>query len=73
MHIYIQPHTEAAREAYTDHGHYHEGDAGLDLFIMDTLTIPAGETVPLKLKPHLAVVPLFKVVISTQNSCSLRL
>lgn len=50
MHIYIRPHNKAAHAKYSDHGHYHEGDAGLDLFVMETITIPAGATVPLKLQ-----------------------
>jgi len=50
MHIKIRPHNPAARDQYENHGHYHAGDAGLDLFIMETLIIPAGETVPLKLQ-----------------------
>ncbi|MEA3288248.1 MAG: dUTP diphosphatase [Candidatus Marinimicrobia bacterium] len=50
MHIKIQPHNSQARHQYENHGHYHAGDAGLDLFIMETLTIPAGETVALKLQ-----------------------
>lgn len=32
-------------ELYKDHGTYHKGDAGLDLFILDDLTIGPGETV----------------------------
>ena len=50
MHIKIRPHTEAARQYYKNHGHYHAGDAGLDLFILENITIPAGETRPLKLQ-----------------------
>ncbi len=50
MQIKIRPHNSQARQQYENHGHYHAGDAGLDLFIMEDLTIPAGETVALKLK-----------------------
>lgn len=50
MHIHIRPHNDTARAQYNNHGHYHAGDAGLDLFILETLTIGAGETVALKLQ-----------------------
>ncbi len=50
MHIKIRSHNPEARERYENHGHYHSGDAGLDLFIMENITIPAGATVPLKLQ-----------------------
>lgn len=38
-------HEKVDLELYTNHNTYHEGDAGLDLFILDDLTIGAGETV----------------------------
>ncbi len=50
MHIKIQPHNPSSRERYEQHGHYHTGDAGLDLFIMEDQVIKAGETAPLKLQ-----------------------
>ncbi|MCF7824733.1 MAG: dUTP diphosphatase [Candidatus Marinimicrobia bacterium] len=50
MHIKIRPHTDEARKYYENHGHYHAGDAGLDLFILEEITIQAGETCPLKLQ-----------------------
>ena len=50
MHIKIRPHNSTARDRYAQHGHYHAGDAGLDLFIMEDQIIKAGETVPLKLQ-----------------------
>jgi len=50
MHIRIKPHTAEAETRYRNHGHYHEGDAGLDLFIMEDVTIAPGDTRPLKLQ-----------------------
>ncbi len=50
MHIKIRPHNPIARQRYEQHGHYHAGDAGLDLFIMEDQIIKAGETAPLKLQ-----------------------
>ncbi len=50
MHIRIRPHNPASKERYTRHGHYHAGDAGLDLFIMEDSSIKAGDTAALKLQ-----------------------
>lgn len=32
---------------YRDHGHFHPGDAGLDLFVVEEITFAPGETKPL--------------------------
>lgn len=50
MHVKIRPHNPDARQQYENHGHYHAGDAGLDLFILEDVTIQAGATIPLKLQ-----------------------
>ncbi len=50
MHIKIRPHNPAAKQRYEHHGHYHPGDAGLDLFIMEDVVVKAGDTSPLKLQ-----------------------
>ena len=34
---------------YESHGHFHEGDAGLDLFIIEKQVIKPGETLRIKL------------------------
>lgn len=44
MKLYIRPLSSAALELYADHGHYHAGDAGLDLFVLEEQTFEAGET-----------------------------
>ena len=49
MHLKIKALNEAAREAYASHGHFHPGDAGLDLYVLEELTIQPGETLPIKL------------------------
>jgi len=49
MKLYIQPLNETAREIYADHGHFHEGDAGLDLYCLEDQTIGSGETRPIRL------------------------
>ena len=43
MHLYIKP-DAAARDFYADHGHFHPGDAGLDLFVLEETSFQAGET-----------------------------
>ena len=49
MHLKIQPLSTHARDLYENHGHFHDGDAGLDLFVIDSLTIEPGETAIIKL------------------------
>jgi dUTP pyrophosphatase len=49
MHLQILPLNETARELYADHGTFHAGDSGLDLFIIEDTTIKAGDTAFLKL------------------------
>ena len=49
MDLRIKPLSSAARAAYADHGHFHEGDAGLDLFVLEEITIRGGATATLHL------------------------
>jgi dUTP pyrophosphatase len=44
MELRIKPFSPEVRTRYEDHGHFHDGDAGLDLFIVQEQTIHAGET-----------------------------
>ena len=44
MHLKIKPFNAAVQELYKHHGHFHDGDAGLDLFVINEQTILAGET-----------------------------
>lgn len=44
MKFFIKPQTDEVKEMYSNHSTYHEGDSGLDLFIVADETIPAGET-----------------------------
>ena len=48
MHLKIKTLSANADELYKNHGHFHQGDAGLDLFIIDALTIEPGETALIK-------------------------
>lgn len=47
MHLKIKPLTDAAREIYSDHGHFHEGDAGLDLYVLEDVVFKPGQTKPI--------------------------
>lgn len=49
MKLLIKPHNEIAREMYADHGHFHDGDAGLDLYVLEDIAFEPGETKPIKL------------------------
>ena len=42
MHLLIKPQTEEVKQFYLNHSTYHEGDAGLDLFIPETVVIKKG-------------------------------
>ncbi|MBC8213368.1 MAG: hypothetical protein ISR90_03070 [Candidatus Marinimicrobia bacterium] len=49
MKLYIQAINETAKEYYENHGHFHNGDAGLDLYVLEDVIYKPGETKPLKL------------------------
>lgn len=44
MKFLIKPVNDSVKELYINHSTYHEGDSGLDLFIVSDEVIPAGET-----------------------------
>jgi dUTP pyrophosphatase len=45
MKFLIKPHNDQVRQMYQNHSTYHEGDSGLDLFLIEDQVIPAGKTV----------------------------
>ena len=49
MKLYIKPHNDIAREFYRNHGYFHDGDAGLDLYVLEDLDFEPGETKAIKL------------------------
>tara|TARA_Y100001970_G_scaffold236709_1_gene296659 strand:- start:41 stop:478 length:438 start_codon:yes stop_codon:yes gene_type:complete len=49
MKLLIKPLNNSAKEYYSNHDHFHEGDAGLDLYILEDQTFKAGETEKIKL------------------------
>lgn len=49
MKLFIKPLNETAGEFYRNHGHFHDGDAGLDLYVLEDIHFESGETKALKL------------------------
>ena len=49
MKLLIKPLNESAKTYYSNHKHFHEGDAGLDLYILEDQIIKAGDTAKIKL------------------------
>ena len=49
MKLFIKPHNDIARELYRNHGHFHDGDAGLDLYVLEDIHFKPGETKAIKL------------------------
>ena len=49
MKLFIKPHNDIAREFYRNHGHFHDGDAGLDLYVLENIHYEPGETKAIKL------------------------
>jgi len=50
MKLLIKPFNKTVRDFYEDHGHFHDGDAGLDLFCPDRIEFTPRETKPIHLK-----------------------
>ena len=44
MNLLIKPFSLEVKTMYENHGHFHDGDAGLDLFIIHEQTIESGES-----------------------------
>jgi len=44
MDLLIKPLSLEVKKMYEEHSHFHDGDAGLDLFVIHELTIQAGES-----------------------------
>ena len=49
MKLKIKPLNDIAYELYENHGHFHDGDAGLDLYVLEDLSFLPGETKLVKL------------------------
>ena len=44
MHLKIKPRNNVVSRMYEKHGQFHDGDAGLDLFVIEEQTVEAGKT-----------------------------
>ena len=49
MQILIKPLNDIARDFYENHNHFHKGDSGLDLYILENQIFKPGETNKIKL------------------------
>ena len=49
MKILIKPLNDIARDFYENHSHFHKGDSGLDLYILEKQIFKPGETNKIKL------------------------
>ena len=49
MKLFIKVLNEKAQKYYENHGHFHKGDAGLDLYVLEDLDFEPGETKLIKL------------------------
>ena len=49
MELYIKILNEKARDLYENHGHFHEGDAGLDLYVIHDMEFKPFDTKLIKL------------------------
>ena len=49
MKLLIKPLNNLAKEYYSSHDHFHKGDAGLDLYVLEDQTFKPGETAKIKL------------------------
>jgi len=49
MQLLIKTLNEEADKFYKNHGHFHEGDAGLDLYVLEDVIFKPGETKLIKL------------------------
>ena len=49
MKLFIKVLNDKAKQYYENHGHFHLGDAGLDLYILEDIKFEPGETKMIKL------------------------
>ena len=44
MNLKIKPFNAEVKQLYKDHGHFHDGDAGLDVYVINEQTVQPDET-----------------------------
>ena len=70
MHLKIKPKNELIFEMYENHGQFHDGDAGLDLFIVQNQIIEAGKTAMIKLGISCEIVQWKPYLLMPRSSIS---
>ncbi|MCH7731264.1 MAG: dUTP diphosphatase [Candidatus Marinimicrobia bacterium] len=76
MKLRIKPFSDEVAKLYRNHGHFHRGDAGLDLFVVEETTIEPGETKPIHHKiscESVDDVPYFLIPRSSISKTPLRM
>ena len=76
MKLKIKPFSKIVKKYYLNHGHFHDGDAGLDLFIINNQTINSGDSAKIHLQiscENLESKPFFLMARSSISKTPLRL
>tara|TARA_A100001037_G_scaffold135907_1_gene123119 strand:- start:363 stop:800 length:438 start_codon:yes stop_codon:yes gene_type:complete len=76
MKLKIKPFSKVVKKYYLNHGHFHDGDAGLDLFIINDQTINSGDSAKIHLQiscENLESKPFFLMARSSISKTPLRL
>ena len=76
MKLKIKPFSKIVKKYYLNHGHVHDGDAGLDLFIINDQTINSGDSAKIHLQiscENLESKPFFLMARSSISKTPLRL
>ena len=76
MDLLIKPFSLEVKKMYEDHSHFHDGDAGLDLFVVHEQLIQAGESTFIHLQiscENVAGKPYFLMPRSSISKTALRL
>ena len=66
MKLRIKAFNDRAKELYENHSHFHSGDAGLDLFVVEDQIIPASITIGIAIFSFLILLILKSLIF---NSC----
>ncbi|NOZ75808.1 MAG: dUTP diphosphatase [FCB group bacterium] len=68
MQLNIRPFSMEVKAMYTHHGHFHDGDAGLDLFVIHEQVIPAGSTATIHLQIACETLPAQPYLLIPRSS-----
>ncbi|RMF08529.1 MAG: dUTP diphosphatase [Candidatus Neomarinimicrobiota bacterium] len=68
MQLKIRPFSMEVKALYENHGHFHDGDAGLDLFVVHEQTIEPGETATIHFQIACESVPARPYLLMPRSS-----